>query len=74
MFKRLACGMAEKQKTLDAILQNQRVSSKLNTQNKEMHQTDSDSLYNDDIDNLARVLRRASELCDIEEMFLIDDL
>ena len=74
MFQRLACGMAENQIALDVILQNKSVSSKLKTQNKEMHQTDSDSLCNDDIDNLASFLRRASELCDIEGIFLIDDL
>ena len=83
MFQRLACGMAENQKALDVILQNKSVSSTTTTHQKEEHQTN----RGDNVDNLMRVLRPASELCDIdtngskgegseyeEGIFPIDDL
>ena len=69
MFQRLAYGMAENQKALNFILQDQNISAIPKAQHKDVHQSPSplqtqhQDVCNDDVNNLSSVLRRASELC-----------
>ena len=69
MFQRLAYGMAENQKALNFILQDQDVSAIPKAQHKGVHQspntlqTQHQDVCHDDGNDLSSVLRRASELC-----------
>ena len=87
MFNRLADGMAANRKGLDFIFINQQAPSTTKTQHMEAHQEKHGGLCNDEVEDLSRVLRRASKLCcmdtngskgessEVEEgIFLIDDL